>query len=237
MADERPEEAFNGEGFDPVRIGTRMEAVLMQADAARVRLRNLHPTAGPDDPRRAVAAQFVSVIAPALLAMIHFFENVTEEEWWEKRGLQTSRQKIYSHDYVVFMNLWCFREPFNQFEAGLRAIVREFDPTACKAGTDDFKNIYAWLFKRLKASGWAHDRDDAVSFLDVYRTERNLMHNNYMHISPSQDDMVLTWRGRTFTFRHGQAPDWADWEFHLDFFSELVRLNEAVMSAPLLRRS
>jgi hypothetical protein len=165
-------------------------------------------------------------------------ENVANPDWWPPflagPATQTNFEAaVDSYNLELISGLAYL--PFVHFEAEIRRLVPAVDERARPA--DSFKNVYCSLFARLSDDDWTASRQEAESFLDIYRLVRNaLLHTHgILYLHPGERDLDLTWRGVTYRFRHGQVFEEADdAEFVLELIRELIDLTDSIMRAPLV---
>lgn len=123
---------------------------------------------------------------------------------------------------------------FSLFESGIRRIVRAIDPVACSGGAAEFKNIYEWLFARLRKNGWSYPTDNPSAFLDLFRVFRNTLHNNGAFYPPNGRDQEIIWQGKTYQFKYASIPSFYGWEFNIMLLKDLVSLNHSIMLCALI---
>jgi hypothetical protein len=194
-----------------------------------------------DDPRIVVARHLKAAYSASFLSMAHLVENLLEPAWWTSNpGTahmldQPDLLQDEIHDYGSYIAVGFIFNPFSLFEAGVRRVVRALDGEACSGGAAEFKAIYEWLFKRLRADGWSAD-DEECNFLDVYRGMRNTLHNNGKFYSRTGRDMTVTWRGQRYEFVHAESLGFGGWDFYSELARTLIALNESIMGASLVAR-
>lgn len=225
---------------DAEELAKKIEVLRNQAAEARNRLVAIYGDDDPMDPRILVARHIRAVVGSAYLSAIFIDECLELPDWWRSHFREdhggpisdeaASDQATY---YWNFVTNGFVLFPFSLFEAGVRRAVRAIDAKACSGGTADFKDIYGWLLKRLGSDGWTY-KNDATAFLDIYRSVRNTIHNNGYFYPRTGGDISFTWNGTQYDFIHGAVPSFTGWDFNLLIVRELVELNEAIMTAPLV---
>jgi len=195
---------------------------------------------GLQDPRINVAGHLLDVASAAFLNLVHAKDNLRHAEWWDKHGFGAAvKSGIVPgllRNYMVLNTGSLMFFSFSLFESGIRRIVRAIDPSACYGGASEFKNIYEWLFARLRRHGWNRVTGDPATFLDLYRTFRNTLHNNGVFYPPSGRDQEVTWLGKTYRFQYAAIPDFYGWEFNIMLLRELMSLNYSIMSYELIAK-
>lgn len=211
-----------------------------EALSSRERLRKLYPHTPLGDPRTGVASNIRQIVSSVGLSCLHYDENLRSPAWWSAHGYANAAAKpeeikaiCGEYELALFGDLRLM--PVSYMEAGLRRVVRALDPSACSGGTDTFEGIYGWLFKRLEGGGWTWSEGDPRIFLDLCRIVRNTVHNNGVFYPKNGKPISRTWRGKTYDFRTGAAPNLYDgWGFTVMTIRDIISLNESIMhSAPL----
>lgn len=193
---------------------------------------------GLEDPRISIAGHLLDIASAAFLNLIHEKENLRFAAWWENHGFGTAVTAgivpglLESYDTINTVSLMFFS--FSLFESGIRRIVRAIDPMACSAGAAQFRNIYEWLFAKLRKDGWSYFPGDPSNFLDLYRVFRNTLHNNGAFYPPSGSDQEIEWLGQKYMFQYAIVPVFYGWEFNIMLLRGLVDLNYSIMTSKMV---
>ena len=191
-----------------------------------------------NDPRRTVAYHLLQVASAAFLNLVNIKDNLRNNKWWKEHNFGTAvkagivPELIENYDTLNTASLMFFF--FSLFESGIRRLVRAIDPTACSGGASEFKNIYEWLFARLKREGWTYSGDDPIAFLDLFRTFRNTLHNNGSFYPTKGNDYRIIWQKKEYLFIYGLVPEFYGWEFNLMLLPELITLNYSIMTSDMV---
>ncbi len=215
-----------------------IKSLLSHANKIRNDLFLQFKSKGLQDPRISVAGHLLDVVSAVFLNMVHANENLRYAVWWDNHGFGAAvKSGIVPgllRNYMVLNTGSLMFFSFSLFESGIRRIVRAMDPSACSGGGTEFKNIYEWLFARLRRNGWNYAIGDPATFLDLYRTFRNTLHNNGVFYPPNGRDQEVTWLGKTYRFQYATIPDFYGWEFNIMLLRELMTLNLSIMSYELI---
>ncbi len=193
---------------------------------------------GLADPRIGVADHLLGVSSTTFLNIINAKENIRHEAWWNSHGFQEAVKNgivpslLSTYETLTISSLMFFS--FSLFENGLRRIVRVIDPTACNNGSAEFKNIYEWLFARLRKEGWVYSSGDPSHFLDLFRTFRNTLHNNGYYFPANAKNQEIEWSGNKYVFEVGKIPPFYGWEFFLMLLHEINSLNLSIMNSKVI---
>lgn len=99
----------------------------------------------------------------------------------------------YDYDQVIIVGY--IQLLFSIVESRFRIFTICLDPTACKIGTDSFKNIYQWLLKKI-------DKQKYLAILEFFQLLRNTIHNNGVYRNIKEPFKQVTYRDKIFTFEH-----------------------------------
>jgi hypothetical protein len=212
-----------------------LATLLNHAADVRGELRELYRTLPAGDPRLLTAAHINGGLTAAWAAFTLMNENLVKPSWWSHHQRDVlERDDVVSHvdNFMSFSMIGMLLFPASLFENGLRRLVRAIDPSACKRGNDSFQSIYSWLIKRLRQAGW--DYPEAIEYLDLLRTVRNLIHTNAEFHPPDGKSRAIRWRRVEYVFVPGVHPRLLDMEFLAELLTELVDLNASVMRADVI---
>lgn len=106
-----------------------------------------------------------------------------------------------------YVKMYTFNSFFIEIESNLRYYLRMIDPDACNNATGNFKNIYECFFNRINLE------KDYISYLDLIRTVRNTMHNNWFYRDKNNKDYEVEYKGRKYLFEINKRIDFVDWDF------------------------
>lgn len=120
---------------------------------------------------------------------------------------------------------------FSIIESRFRIFTTYLDPTACKKGTDSFKNIYQWFLKKL-------NKQQYLAILEFFLLLRNTIHNNGVYRNIKEPSKQVSYRDKIFTFEHGK-PVLLDNLFNLLFFELtpdlLHMINDIINSVDIIK--
>jgi hypothetical protein len=224
-------------GISTTDLVSNLEVLRHEAVQYRNALSSHFSALPPTDPRVGVARHIKASISSAYLASIFLDQHLRVPGWWMATFKRQFSQKEVQDDLDDFTTQIASNvivTTLSLFEAGLRRILRAIDPTAADGAAGEFINVYTTLLKRLEGAGWGGNRGEAIELLDLYRTVRNTIHNNGAYYSKKATDQKLTWQGQPYVFVHGSVPAFTDWSFNIKLVSELIKLNDQIMRAPLV---
>ena len=228
------------EPFPPYHIYTdllpKFKDLLAHSTQTHNGLMAEYQSISPNDPRVSVSGQLASVASVAFLNLVNVKTNLSQDQWWKDQGFGVAIETGFSahliESYITATSASVIFFSFSLFESGLRRVVRAIDLSACGAGNSDFKNIYEWLFAKLRRSGWTFD--NVTPFLDLFRTFRNTLHNNGCFYPANGKEAIITWKNKVYTFSYGNVPDFYGWEFNLTLLNELIALNASIMRSSVV---
>jgi hypothetical protein len=111
-------------------------------------------------------------------------------------------------------------------EGSIRGVCRALDPTALNGATKNYKSVYDHVLDTILATKPA----ESTELLDLLRTIRNTVHNNGTYLSPSGSDYLITYQGKSYDFKHGQAADHATFDLLVKLAEDVFGLLLAVMN-------
>jgi hypothetical protein len=77
-------------------------------------------------------------------------------------------------------------------------------------------------------------RRRSACFLDLARNVHNTIHSNGSYRPSSGRSASVLWKGQTYDFVVNTVPSFVDWDFHRACLGDLIALNYAVMTAPMI---
>jgi hypothetical protein len=184
------------------------------------------------DTRYTVFATLKNVIASTSLGLLHLENHVSKPEWWPTvRTIETSEldRTIHTVEFHQFVKIGFVHIGFSNVESALRSYVRAASPTACSGGAAEFKSIYEHLYRSVLGVG-----TDGIALLDVLRTLRNTIHNGGIFVSRTGADESHTYLGKTYTFMHGKAIEFASWGALAELHEHLANLLLRTVTDPSL---
>jgi hypothetical protein len=168
------------------------------------------------DVRITAFAHTVAIIESAMIGIVFSEGMLARGGFWSEAGLNyesdsaedvATKKRDMESMFDIFMRGGFIQTQFSVTEAALRLFLRALDPAACKAGTAAFKTIYECLLKKL-----SEPIPDAIDLLDLWREIRNTIHNSGVYYNKDGVDKTLVYKGKTFSFLHGQSINFVGWD-------------------------
>ena len=178
------------------------------------------------DLRFRVFNHIINTIIVADISSHHTLAMIRDDFWKKQKHLTDKDKRMMTEEYDRANFRTFFFEIFISIEFFFRAALKAVDPSACKEATANFKCVYDTL---LGKTSYHYHLPDV---LNLYRTMRNGLHNNFIHTG---DDDTLSYKGVDYEFKKGQPIEHFGWGLIIDMTITITQsLGELVQSMPIV---
>ena len=146
--------------------------------------------------------------------------------WWESHHPEFASKDIPDvlSETEVLYKWWTLHQPYAQLEEALRRIIEAFDPTFGPPSSS-ISSISRHLCKKLEL-------DNYVALFGLAYEIRNTIHNNGIFRPYDSKPKQIDWKGRTYSFKPDDRPDFVTWEFVCEHIGDLTDALCDIVSSP-----
>ncbi|MEP6743134.1 MAG: hypothetical protein ABJB61_11595, partial [bacterium] len=195
------------------------------------------PSISEKDVRRTAFAHLANIVSFMTLSF-YFINNhllPPENEWWSKPPQQSlyGSYDVYNRSIAAnsfnnaFSKYTVMHKLFGELESTFRQLLRKLDPSAANNATERITSVFKILCATI-----GDKPAESNELLKLLRLSRNTIHNNGVFYSKKQTDDEVTYKGKTYQFKHGKPISFVNWEFLIDRVDDARQLLRAVITNP-----
>ena len=172
------------------------------------------------DIRVTVFGKLVYVMNCTEMGMVFIDLDLSDRNWWvsnHRKYVSIDDIQNLVDQFTGFLKIAFVHSVFSSIESSMRLFLMAIDPTACSNGTDNFKNIYSTLLKRLNLQQYE-------PLIDLWRLVRNSVHNNGIYYPRNLKDETIYYNGTTYKFEVGSPIDFVNWQLCLDLTKDMEKM-------------